>query len=242
MNISGTSCFFKKKQNHGFFVEPICPPKKSTFVQTSQLMGWISEDHVLSYLEEEGLRIEPQWSHGLFFFLSVSGVWVETAKGERGQWPCWHGTSFWTVFSIHVLLVSISPERMLVTRIITIFTRGFLISRPSCCSTGIQNPGWLFDIGDYTSQLYGDYNNLIYGSLQTNHYNEMSSSFFTALDEDTCSTSLCVLTWPKGVAKVKGGPNFSDTGYSQLVSRWYPPFTSHLGHWETYQPWLSTTY
>ncbi len=22
----------------------------------------------------------------------------------------------------------------------------------------LQNPGWLFDIGDYTTQLYGDYN------------------------------------------------------------------------------------
>ena len=22
----------------------------------------------------------------------------------------------------------------------------------------VENPGWLFDIGDYTTQLYGDYN------------------------------------------------------------------------------------
>ena len=24
--------------------------------------------------------------------------------------------------------------------------------------SSVQNPGWLFDIGDYTTQLYGDYN------------------------------------------------------------------------------------
>ena len=162
--------FFKQKNRLLAFLLSQFAHPKSRRKKTLQLMGWISEDHVLSYLEEEGLRIEPQWSHGLWFLLWVSGVWVETAKGERGQWPCWHewhegGTIFWKVFSIHVLLVSISPERMPVTRIITNFTRGFLISRPSWCSTGIQNPGWLFDIGDFTSQLYGDYNKPIYGSL-----------------------------------------------------------------------------
>ena len=25
-------------------------------------------------------------------------------------------------------------------------------------SDSVENPGWLFDIGDYTTQLYGDYN------------------------------------------------------------------------------------
>ena len=24
--------------------------------------------------------------------------------------------------------------------------------------SSVENPGWLFDIGDYTTQLYGDYN------------------------------------------------------------------------------------
>ena len=26
-----------------------------------------------------------------------------------------------------------------------------------CQVSSVQNPGWLFDIGDYTIQLYGDY-------------------------------------------------------------------------------------
>ena len=34
--------------------------------------------------------------------------------------------------------------------------------------SNVQNPGWLFDIGDYITQLYGDYNKLIQGSLKTN--------------------------------------------------------------------------
>ena len=34
--------------------------------------------------------------------------------------------------------------------------------------SSVENPGWLFDIGDYTTQLYGDYNKPIYGSLLTN--------------------------------------------------------------------------
>ena len=37
-----------------------------------------------------------------------------------------------------------------------------------------KNPGWLFDIGDYTTQLYRDYNKPIKGSLETNQYNGMS--------------------------------------------------------------------
>ena len=28
--------------------------------------------------------------------------------------------------------------------------------------SSVQNPGWLFDIGDYTTQLYGDDNNSHY--------------------------------------------------------------------------------
>ncbi len=24
--------------------------------------------------------------------------------------------------------------------------------------SSVENPGWLFDLGDYTTQLYGDYN------------------------------------------------------------------------------------
>ncbi len=31
--------------------------------------------------------------------------------------------------------------------------------------SSVQNPSWLFDIGDYTTQLYGDYNKPIEGSL-----------------------------------------------------------------------------
>ena len=29
---------------------------------------------------------------------------------------------------------------------------------PRTSMSSVQNPGWLFDIGDYTTQLYGDYN------------------------------------------------------------------------------------
>ena len=38
--------------------------------------------------------------------------------------------------------------------------------------SSVQNPGWLFDIVDYTTQLYGDYNKR--SSLETNQYNGMS--------------------------------------------------------------------
>ena len=40
---------------------------------------------------------------------------------------------------------------------------GFLVlvtkKKPTCEPvSSVENPGWLFDIGDYTTQLYGDYN------------------------------------------------------------------------------------
>ena len=35
----------------------------------------------------------------------------------------------------------------------------------------LQNPGWLFDIGDYATQLYGDYTKPMSGFLYTNQYN-----------------------------------------------------------------------
>ncbi len=33
-----------------------------------------------------------------------------------------------------------------------------------------KKPGWLFDIGDYTTQLHGDYNKPFQGSLLINQY------------------------------------------------------------------------
>ena len=47
--------------------------------------------------------------------------------------------------------------------------------------SSVENPGWLFDIGDYTTQLYGDYNKPIEGSLLTNQYNGISTGFSSLL-------------------------------------------------------------
>ena len=43
--------------------------------------------------------------------------------------------------------------------------------------SSVQNPGWLFYIEDYTTQLYRDYNKPLQGSLLTNQYNGMSKGF-----------------------------------------------------------------
>ena len=40
--------------------------------------------------------------------------------------------------------------------------------------SSVQNPGWLFYIEDYTTQLYRYYNKPLQGSLLTNQYNGMS--------------------------------------------------------------------
>ena len=119
MNISRTSCFFSHKNRLlAFFVEPICCHPKSRRSKTSQLMGWISEDHVLSYLEEEGLKDRtPMVSWPVFFSVGEWGLGRDR-KGGPGSvtmltWVTWGVEPFsWTVFSIHVLhvlLVSISP-------------------------------------------------------------------------------------------------------------------------------------
>ena len=33
-----------------------------------------------------------------------------------------------------------------------------LVTKKSQHVSRVENPGWFFDIGDYTTQLYGDYN------------------------------------------------------------------------------------
>ena len=45
--------------------------------------------------------------------------------------------------------------------------------------SSVQNPGWLFYIEDYTTQLYRDYNKPLQESLVTNQYNGMSRGFWT---------------------------------------------------------------
>ena len=41
-----------------------------------------------------------------------------------------------------------------------------------------KNLGWLFDIGDYTTQFYRDYNKPLYGSLLNKQYNAQVTSTF----------------------------------------------------------------
>lgn len=90
MNISRTSCFFQTKTDSWLFCwANLLPPKKSTF-KNFAADGLDLRGSCPFLLGGRGLKDRTPMVSWPVFFLWVSGVWVETAKGDRGQWPCWH--------------------------------------------------------------------------------------------------------------------------------------------------------
>ena len=95
------------------------------------------------------------------------------------------------------------------------------------------NPGWLFDIGDYTTQLYGDCHKPIYGSLKSNQYNGMSKGFLTLLKWGDKKFKQPFFTRTKNLWN-SWRLYFPETNQVQAPEN--RPKSSHFGSYETSTP------
>ena len=88
--------------------------------------------------------------------------------------------------------------------------------------SSVENPGWLFDIGDYTTQLYGDYNKPIYGSLLTNQYIDISLELPPSQDASDHQDDITCLG--SGIAVTGRGPYPKYINISRVFSQWQGVF------------------